>query len=133
MAHPQMFDDGDPVLARLREICLALPGAAEKVSHGRPAFYTKKIFAGFGAVTKGDHHAGRYDRSVIFKPTEDEAASLAEHPLVFTPAYWGPYGWLGYDLSGSPDWDEVAELVAESFRNTAGKRLIAELDSPTRG
>ena len=123
-----MFDEGDPALARLREICLALPGAAEKVSHGRPAFYTKKIFAGYGAVTKGDHHSGRYDRSVIFLPSEEEAASLSDHPDVFSPAYWGPSGWLGYDLGGSPDWAEVAELVEESFRNTAGKRLIAELD-----
>ena len=129
MAHPQQFDDDDPVLARLREICLALPGAAEKISHGRPMFFTKKIFAGYGAVTKGDHHSGRYDESLVFMPDDDEVAALEQHPLVFKPAYWGPYGWLGYDLSKNPDWDEVAELVEESFRNTAGKRLIAELDA----
>lgn len=129
MVHPQQFDDDDPTLVRLRRISLALPGAAEKVSHGRPMFYTKKIFAGFGAVTKGDHHSGRYDQSLVFMPTEDEVAALEQHPFVFTPAYWGPYGWLGYDLSKSPEWDEVAELIEESFRNTAGKRLIAELDA----
>ena len=36
MGHPIMFDDSDPLLARLRRICLALPDAAEKISHGRP-------------------------------------------------------------------------------------------------
>ena len=45
MAHPQKFDDGDPVLARVRELALALPDAGEKVSHGRPAFFTTKVFA----------------------------------------------------------------------------------------
>ena len=40
MAHNEMFDDGDPLLVRVREIALAFPGAAEKVSHGRPAFTT---------------------------------------------------------------------------------------------
>ena len=129
MAHPQQFDDDDEVLARLRQICLALPGAAERISHGRPNFFTKKTFAGYGAVTKGDHHSGRYDQSLVFLPDDDELAALEQHPLVFTPAYWGPSGWRGYDLGESPDWEEVAELVEESYRNTTGKRLIAELDA----
>ena len=64
MAHPQQFDDDDPVLSRVRELCLALPGAAEKVSHGRPMFFTRKAFAIYGGVTKGDRHSGRYDESV---------------------------------------------------------------------
>lgn len=35
-----MFDETDPLLARVRGIALALPEAGEKVSHGRPAFFT---------------------------------------------------------------------------------------------
>ncbi len=130
VAHPLQFDSDDPALVKLRQICLALPGADEKVSHGRPAFFTKKIFAMFGAVTKGDHHSGRYDQSLVFSPDQDEAEALGQHPLVFVPAYWGPYGWLGYDLStDDTDWTEVTELVEDSFRQTAGKRLIAALDT----
>lgn len=128
MAHAPHFDPDDPVLAQLRRVCLGLPGADEKVSHGRPAFFTKKIFAIYGAVTKGDHGSGRYDQSVVFQPDPDEADALAQHARVFVPAYWGPYGWLGYDLgAASPDWGEVAELVEDSFRQTATKKLIAEL------
>ena len=52
--HPVMFDEDDPYLDRLREVCLSLPGAAEKISHGRPNFFTTKVFAIFGGVTKGD-------------------------------------------------------------------------------
>ena len=132
MSHPQQFDDDDPVLAQVRELCLVLPSAAEKVSHGRPAFYTKKIFAMYGAVVKGEHHTGQFDQSLVFLPEADEVPALLNHGAVFTPAYWGPYGWLGYDLSGATgkvDWAEIAELIEESFRNTATKKLIAELDS----
>ena len=129
MAHPQMFDDDDPVLARLRGICLALPGADVKVSHGRPAFFTKKIFAGYGAVLKGDHHSGQYDQALVFMPDSEERLALEQDDRYFVPAYWGPSGWLGLDLSGPDvDWDEVTELVEDSYRATAPKKLIAELD-----
>lgn len=129
MAHELRFDPDDPVLARLREICVELPGADEKVSHGRPAFFTKKIFALFGAVTKGDHDSGRYDQSLVYLPDPDEAEALAQHGRTFVPAYWGPSGWLGFDLSGPVDWSEVAELVEDSFRQTATNKLISQLDS----
>lgn len=128
MSHPQRFDDDDPVLARLKKICLALPGADVKVSHGRPSFFTKKIFAGYGAVLKGDHDSGRYDQALVFMPASDELAALQQDDRFFTPAYWGPYGWIGLDLSSKPDWDEVAELVEDSYRLTAPKKLIKELD-----
>ena len=133
MSHPKRFDDADPVLAKVREICLALPGADVKVSHGRPAFFTKKIFAGYGAVLKGDHDSDRYDQSVVIMADADEAEALAQDDRFFTPAYWGPYGWIGMDLRGSQRWSkgkwtEVAELVEESYRLTAPKTLIKELD-----
>ena len=129
MAHPKKFDDDDPVLARLREICLGFPGADVKVSHGRPSFFTKKIFAGYGAVLKGDHHSGQYDQALVFMPNPDDAEAIDQDDRFFTPAYWGPYGWRGLDLSGkNTDWNEVAELVEDSYRETAPPKLIAELD-----
>jgi len=128
VAHPTMFEPDDPVLADLRRICLRLPGAAEKVSHGRPCFYTKKIFAIYGATTKGDHESGRYDASVVIQAQPDEAVALLATPSYFIPAYWGPYGWIGLNLAGGEvDWDEVGELVTESFRLTAPATLVARL------
>ena len=129
MAHPQMFDDDDPVLAQLREICLALPGADVKISHGRPAFFTKKIFAGYSAVLKGEHHSSQYDQALLFMPDPTERAAYKDDDRMFVPAYWGPSGWLGIDLGvDDVDWTEVAELVEDSYRQTAPKKLIAELD-----
>lgn len=43
-----MFDDGDPLLKRIQKLCVELPGTHEKVSHGRPVFFTKKVFAYYG-------------------------------------------------------------------------------------
>ena len=130
MAHPKQFDDRDPTLKRVRGLCLDMPGADEKISHGRPAFFTKKIFAIYGAVLKGDHHAGRYDQAVIFRPDDDERPALLEHDRVIVPAYYGPAGWLAYDLGPKgADWDELTELIHDSFRNTATKKLIAQLET----
>jgi hypothetical protein len=44
------------------------------------------------------------------------------------PAYYGPSGWVGLNFrAAQPDWEEVAELVEDSYRNTAPKRLVAQL------
>ena len=129
MAHPPRFREEDPLLRRLREVCLALPEAKEKISHGLPNFYTVKVFAQFGAVVKGDHDADDFAQSVVFLPDENERRSLLEDPRFFVPAYHGAYGCNGLNLRiGPPDWTEVAELVDMSYRNTASKALVTLLD-----
>lgn len=124
-----MFDDDDPVLGRVRDIALAFPGADEKVSHGRPAFFTKKVFSYYGGAQKVDDEWVQHPRSVMFLPDADERHALVDHPRVWVPAYLGPSGWLGFDLDDGTDWAEVAELIDASYRLTAGKRLVAELDA----
>lgn len=129
VAHPRMFDDDDPVLARVRTIALALPDAAEKVSHGRPAFFTTKVFAYYGGSLKVDGAWVQHPQSVMVLPDPDDRAALVDDPRVFVPAYLGPSGWLGIDLDlGRSDWDEVAELLDASYRHTAGARRVARLD-----
>lgn len=132
--HPVMFDPEDPYLLRLTEICLALPGAQQKVSHGRPTFFTKKVFALYGGVIKGDHDPVPYGRSVIFLPEEAERPALVEDSRFFVPAYYGPSGWLGLNFApagseAAVDWAEVAELVECSYRLTAPRLLVRELDA----
>lgn len=131
MAHPPRYRDDDPYLARLREIALAMPEAKEKISHGRPNFYTVKVFAMFGAVLKGEHASDRYARSVVVLPDDGERPGLVNDPRFFVPGYVGAYGWVGLDLTAAtPDWVEVAELVDMSYRRTAAKQLVARLDAP---
>ena len=123
-----MFDDDDPVLARVRTVTLALPDAAEKVSHGIPAFYTTKVFAYYGGSVKTDDGYDRHSQSVLVLADPVERPALLEDPRFFHPMYLGVSGWIGLDLDDDTDWDEVAELVETSYRQTAGVRRVRRLD-----
>ncbi len=127
-----MFDDADPVLHRVRTIALDLPDAAEKVSHGRPAFYTTKVFCYYGGSAKVDGRWIQHEQAVMVRPDPAERAALAEDPRTFVPAYLGGAGWIGVDLDAQTDDAELAELLMDSYRQTAGVRRVARLDSDTR-
>lgn len=129
VAHPQMFDDDDPVLARVRRIARAFPGADEKVSHGRPTFFTQKVFAYYGGSVRVGDEWVQHPRAILVQPDPDDRPALVEDPRSFLPAYLGPSGWIGIDLDDEADWDEVGELLDASYRRTAPRRLVAELDA----
>lgn len=130
MTHPLMFDDDDPALARIRAVALALPRSEEVVRFGRPWFKVAgKTFAVFGGGPKGvPHDEVRRDwaRTLLVFPDPEEAVALAADPRFFVPAYFGPSGWLGLRLDGTPDWDETAELITDSFRAMAPKRVLQD-------
>lgn len=129
MSHPPRHDADDPCLARLRRICLSFPGADEKISHGHPVFFTKKIFAIYGGMVKGARSSDQFARSVLVLPDPEERPALLDEQRFFDPAYYGPSGWVGCDFSAGPvDWSEVEELVDASYRNTATTELIRRLD-----
>lgn len=129
MPHPLMFDDDDPILARVRELALAFPEASEKVSHGRPAFYTTKIFAYYGGSVKVDGTYIRHDQALMIYPDDEERIALLQDPRCFAPAYLGPYGWVAVDLDEATDWGEVRDLLDASYRLTAGPRRVKLLDT----
>ncbi len=118
-----MYNDDDPLLARLRRICLALPEATEVEAHGHPTFRAGKIFAVYGIA-----HAD--SQAMIIKPDPDEAPALIADPRFTRPPYYGAWGWLALDLaSPDVDWQEVAELVDASYRQIALKRMLRALES----
>jgi YjbR len=126
--HPKMFEDDDPVLARVRRIALTFPEAAEKVSHGRPAFYTRKVFAYYGGSQKVDGEWLQHPTAVMVLADLDGQSALRALPDSWVPAYLGPYGWTGLDLGARTDWDDVAGFIEESYRFTANARLVNVLD-----
>ncbi|XAS76809.1 MmcQ/YjbR family DNA-binding protein [Dermatophilaceae bacterium Sec6.4] len=128
MVHPQMYDDRDPLLHRLSTMALSFPEAQQKVAHGRPTFFTVKVFAYYGGSIKGDHTSQSLSRALLFLPEEDDRQALLEDGRFLVPAYLGPTGWLGLDLAAdTPDWDEVRELLDASYRRTAPQHLVAQL------
>ncbi len=124
MSHPQMFDDHDPVLVRVRAICLRYPEASERVSHGRPNFFTTRTFCYYGGSRQVDDAWERHDRAILVKPDPADEPALRQDGRFWAPAYLGPSGWLGLDLSPRTDWDEVGELIDASYRVTAPRRLV---------
>ena len=118
---------GDDSLGRLREICLALPGATEQEAWGDPTFRVRdKIFA---MQKRGDGRPSVWCKG----PPGAQAILVGSDPArFFVPPYVGHLGWIGVRLDVGIEWDEIADLVAESYRMTAPKRLVALLEEPTR-
>lgn len=112
----------DP-LPRLRALCLALPEVTEKISHGEPTWFVRRVF-----VTYAERH---HDDRVAFwcaaPPGAQEELVAAEPDRFFRPPYVGGRGWLGVRLDTDPDWGEIAEIVTDAYREIAPARLVALL------
>ena len=117
------------LIERLRKICLALPEANEKLSHGEPTW-----FAGKGKVfaTIDDHHHGAPHLSVWLPAPlgAQEALIEADPARFFRPPYVGYKGWVGVVLDTKPDWGVVAGLVREAYLLVAPPKVAAALDAP---
>jgi predicted DNA-binding protein (MmcQ/YjbR family) len=117
------------LLARLRAICLALPEAQEKLSHGEPTWFagTGKVFAMFD-----DHHHGAPHVSVwLPAPEGAQQVLIANDPKRFwRPPYLGHKGWVAVVLDTRPRWPLVADLVEQGYRMVASPKLVAKLDAP---
>lgn len=116
-------------LFRLRKLCLALPEAHEVEAWSEPTFRVRnKMFAMFASA--GNHHgAGR--PAVWCKAARGNQGLMVRHAPArfFVPPYVGPSGWVGIYLDGDVDWPELADLIADSYRLIAPKRLVAAMDA----
>lgn len=120
-----MSPDQDGDLEKLRAIALALPGAAERTSHGSPGFHIEggKFFAYFWH----NHHSDG-ETAVLVKTTGvDEMAALieADPALYFKPPYLGPSGWIAIRTTAAgSDWDHIGDRVAQSWEMVAPRRFL---------
>ena len=110
-------------LERLRAICLAFPESIEDGGVGNPSFKVRnRIFAMQHGV---DERPSMWCKA----PQGVQGILVSANPeRFFVPPYVGHHGWVGVWLDSELDWDEVADLVDESYRMTAPKRLCALLD-----
>jgi predicted DNA-binding protein (MmcQ/YjbR family) len=131
MAHPPMFDPADPVLARVREMCLSYPQAHERVSHGRPNFATVRGFCWYGGSQRVSGEWVGHDHAILVRPDPGDEPALRQDPRFFVPAYLGAKGWLGIDITDDSDWRELGELIDASYRATAPPKLVRILDGDT--
>jgi predicted DNA-binding protein (MmcQ/YjbR family) len=112
-------------IASIRAACLALPEAVEQPfgGHAAPSFRVRgKLFV----IISED------GTTMTFKaaPGIQQVLVGSDAKRFFVPAYVGPKGWVGARLDVEQDWDEIAELIEDSYRLIAPKRLSKLLDLP---
>lgn len=116
-------NDMTAVIERLRAICLDFPEALERETWEAPTYRVRdKIFA------MQRSNEGQIELWCKANPGVQEMLVAAEPDRYFVPPYVGPKGWIGIRLDGEVDWDDVADLVSESYRLIAPKRLVNALD-----
>jgi predicted DNA-binding protein (MmcQ/YjbR family) len=89
----------------------------------------RKIFAQVAAVIDP---GGQRATIVAMRPDPDERQALIAlgHPY-FSRGPWDErLGRIAVLIEATTDWDEIAELLTDSYRLTAPKKLVAQLDAP---
>lgn len=110
-------------LERLREICLALPGATEKETWGDPTWRVRdKIFA----MAKGNYPGGRPSVWMKARDGVQEVLVGTDSESFFVPPYVGHKGWIGVWMD-TPEikWLIVEDLIADSHALVGPKRKAA--------
>jgi predicted DNA-binding protein (MmcQ/YjbR family) len=112
-------------LDRLRTICLRYPEAEETGGVGNPSFKVRgKIFAMRHSV----HEVGRWSMWCKAPPGMQQLVVGNDPKRFFVPPYVGSKGWIGAYLDVEQDWEELADLIEESYRMTAPKKLVAQVE-----
>lgn len=108
-----MNTDSEVQLQRVRRICLALPGATEKISHGEPTFFVKKrVFAMF---SNNHHQDGHIAIWIPAQPGEQEALIASFPATYYRPPYVGIKGWVGIELDQISD-EELGAHLSEAWK-----------------
>lgn len=116
---------GASPVARIRAIAMALPEAEERPfgGHTTPAFRVRDKF--FVMLNEDGSEMN------VKAPEGVQGILVASDPERFyVPRYVGPKGWVGVRLGAGANWDEVAEMITESYCLIAPKRLAAQVGAP---
>jgi hypothetical protein len=122
-------DLGAKHVARVRQICLALPETWEKISHGEPTFFVgKRVFA----MCSTNHHNDGHYAVTVPAAIGVQAALIEANPKTFyRPPYVGPAGWIGIELPRVKD-KELALHLREAWLLIAPEKLHSLLKEPTK-
>jgi hypothetical protein len=115
---------------RVVQICSKLPEVEVLERHPPHLGFVvgKKNFAWY---TVNEHDSGRVVLIVRAEGRENEELVASDPERFELPKYVARHGYVGYFLDLAhrpPDWEEVDELVRDSYRLQAPKRLVRLLD-----
>jgi hypothetical protein len=111
-------------LERVRRICLALPGASERPSHGEPTFFVHdKVFAMFA----NNHHDDGRIAVWLPAPPGFQTGIIETTPgAFFKPPYVGGRGWIGIELARISD-EDLRFHIHIAWELVAPKRLLSKV------
>jgi predicted DNA-binding protein (MmcQ/YjbR family) len=109
------------ILKKLEAICSALPETEPGTQFGAPLWR-----AGKKTFVSSHYYSGRLKLSFWVGAKRQEA--LTKDGRYRISRYTGHNGWIDLDVEEHQDWDEIRELVLESYRKFALKRMLKELD-----
>lgn len=126
------------ILAELRPVCLGLPEAYEEQAWvGRRWRIRKKTFAHVVTIESGwpaaYSRAARADGPatvLTFRSSGAELDALVNTGYPFYKPDWSPTV-VGIIFDTGTDWDEVGELLTESYCLMAPRKLTALVNRPT--
>ena len=112
-------------LDRLRRICLAFPGAYEKIAWSAPTFRVgDRQFAMF----VDDHHGVGFAGTWLKAPEGAQEELVASSPARFyVPPYVGTAGWVGVKLDAKTDWKFLAVLLTEAYEGAAATQSASKI------
>jgi hypothetical protein len=118
-------------LTRLRQLCIGLPDAHEKISHGEPAFWTpRRMFASFASASN-HHGAGRDAAWILAAPGRQDRMVKTAPARFFVPPYVGVNGGGATEEPGRPCF-RLAAAVPRPGRQTETLARRQPLKSPNR-
>jgi hypothetical protein len=120
-------DVPDQLEARVRALCLDLPDAYEEPAWvGTRWMVRKRTFAQVLGVEDPDREPVV---ALSFRSQGEELEALRGAGDPFFVLGWGRDA-MGMVLDAETDWDEVRELLIESYCMLAPKKLVALVDRP---
>lgn len=125
---------GTHELELVRQITLDLPGVTERRSHGAQCFFvnTTRALCYFHDNHRGDGRVSVWC-PVPMGVVDELVDSEPDRYFRPEPSGRGAFSsWVGLFVDGhgvETDWDEVAALVDDAYREVAPGYLIAELDA----
>jgi hypothetical protein len=128
------------IVTALRTVCGGLPETYEEAAWtGRRWCVRRRTFAHVLSVEQGSPRAHAVAAGsdgpvvvLVFRSAGEELDVLAAAGHPFFKAGWGS-NVMGMVLDGGTDWDEVGELLTESYCVQAPKKLVALVARPEAG
>ena len=122
--------DNDEV-ARRRARVMGLGAALPEADVGEPAGQHVKFSVRgrtFGYYLDDHHGDGMVAVCCKAAPGEQQALVAADPERFVVPDYLGNKGWVSLRIDGPEvDWEEVREMLVDSYRLVAPKRLAAQV------